>query len=271
MATPPFQPAPIVNTTGPLWSDFNNATNGLNGFLNAPDPYMQLFQQQRQANELTAANAIASATAASERAQIKTEQQQQATTAGLETYAAKTGLAPNSAYQLQVMQGAQDQFSNRFALIDQEEKLAIAKAKAAQRVGDTDVLREQLEYANTLRQEKARALEKAQEMEWEKYKFNNLSAAQKASEARLSAADAADAEATAAGGGEVFDNEYFTTNYSTGKLFRLAQALGVPRERDQTRQGEIQQLMVKLPALIAAYREAGKTDEEIKAYLESLM
>lgn len=181
---------PAMATTSNQWSNYNNATSGLNSFVNTPDPYMTLFEQQRQANALTAGNAIASATAATERAKIKGEQERNATLAGMATAAEKTGLAPNSAYQLQVIQGAQDQFSNRFALLDQQEKLAVAKAKAAQAVGDTAVLKEQLDYAVKLRAEKARALEKSQELAWEKYKFENLSAAQKASEARLSAKDA---------------------------------------------------------------------------------
>lgn len=172
---------PIFNTTNGQWADHNNATGALNTFTNSEDPYMQLFQQQKDANALAAGNAIASATAATERQTVKNEQDRNATLAGLATAAEKTGLAPNSAYQLQVIQGAKDQFNTRFALLDQQEKLAVAKAKAAQAVGDTAVLKEQLDYAVKLRKEKADALAEVHKLDWEKYKFEHMSAAQIAS------------------------------------------------------------------------------------------
>lgn len=264
------RPAPAITTTGPQWDDHNNATNGLNSLINEPDPYLQLFQQQRDANKLSADNAVASATAANERATMRNEQDRNATEAGLATAAAKTGLAPNSAYQLQVMQGAQDQFNTRFALLDQEEKLAIAKAKNAQRIGDTAVLKEQLDYATKLRDEKAKTLQESQKMEWEKYKFEHLSAAQQASEKRLGAKAGAGAgikytnqelkKLRAAGidptNLTVADNFLYNKgaapntltpakikqDYSTGDLWNLALAMGIPRVQNGTRQDEINAL-----------------------------
>lgn len=174
------RPNPAIVTTGANWANYNDATSQLNSFINGTDPYAQLFQQQRTANELTAQNAIGSATAATERAKVRGEQERMATTAGLATAAEKTGLAPNSAYQIQVMQGAKDQFNTRFALLDQQEKMAIARAKNAQTIGDTAVLKEQLDYAKQLRDEKAKAQQSALELDWKMYEFNNLSAAQKA-------------------------------------------------------------------------------------------
>ncbi len=171
---------PAIVTTGPQWDAHNNATAGLNSFTNTPDPYMQLFQQQQQANALTAGNAIASASAATQRSQIKNEADQNAVLAGMQTAAEKTGLSPNSAYEMQAIQGAKDSFNTRFTLLDQQEKLAVAKAKSAQAVGDTAVLKEQLAYAQQLRTEKAKAQQDALTMDWEKYKFENLSADQKA-------------------------------------------------------------------------------------------
>lgn len=167
-----------IISSAPVWQDFNNATSNLNTLVNTADPYMQLFQQQQQANALTADNAIASASAATQREKIAGEQSQNALVAGLNTAAEKTGLAPNSSYQMQVIEGAQNQYRNRFALLDQTEKLAIAKAKAAQQVGDVAVLKQQLDYVNQLRKAKADALEAQQKMDWEKYKFTHLSAAQ---------------------------------------------------------------------------------------------
>ncbi len=193
-ATAPVTPvAPVVNpaivSSAPVWQDFNNATTNLNSVVNTPDPYMQLFQQQVQANALASENAIASASAATQRQQQQLEQSQNALQAGLSTAASKTGLAPNSAYQMQVLQGAQDQYNNRVMLLDQTEKLAIARAKAAQATGDVAVLREQLGYVEALRKEKAQAIENAQKMEWEKYQFNNLSAYQRASLAKTGSAN----------------------------------------------------------------------------------
>lgn len=175
--TPPSNPA-IVSTRN-QWGDFNSATSGLNTLLNTADPYAQLFAQQIEQNKLASENAIASATAAKERAIIKNESDRNATVAGLETYAAKTGMAPNSEYHLQVIQNAKDNFNNKYSLIDRDEKLAIAKAKAAQSTGDLKVLKEQLNYAKLLRNEKAKALEAKQKLDLEEYKFKNMTPYQK--------------------------------------------------------------------------------------------
>lgn len=169
----PNQPNnPYIVSSSPIWQDFNNATNTLNNLVGQPDPYAQLFQNQLQANALTADNAIASATAATERQKVNMEQRQQQLIAGLDTAAQKTGLAPNSAYQMQVIEGAQNRFRTQAALLDQTEKLAIARAKAAQMSGDVAVLKEQLAYINDIRKQKADALYKENQLAWEKEKFN---------------------------------------------------------------------------------------------------
>jgi len=263
--------SPIINSTATQWSDFNNSTSNLNSFVNTPDPYMRLFQEQRESNRLASQNAIASSTAATERATSKNEQQREATLAGIATAGAKTGMAPNSQYQANVMQGARDQFDTRFALLDQQEKLAIAKARNAQQIGDTAVLREELDYANKIRSEKARSMEEAQKMEWEKYKFENLSAAQQASETRMGKSkkgsdelsytdqelrklraagiDSNNIEMSDAflyGEGEpprTFTPEYIRDNYSNGELWDLAIAMGVPRNKNLSKQDEIDSLL----------------------------
>ena len=165
--------SPAIISSAPVWQDFNSATSNLNGLINTPDPYMSLFQQAQQANALTAENAIASASAATQRQKQGAEQNQNALVAGLNTAAEKTGLAPNSTYQMQVIQGAQDQYHNRFMLLDQTEKLAIAKAKAAQQVGDVAVLKQQLDYVNELRKAKAQALKDANDRAWDMQKHKD--------------------------------------------------------------------------------------------------
>lgn len=276
---------PIFNTTNGQWADHNNATGALNTFTNSEDPYMQLFQQQKEANALTAGNAIASATADTERAAIKNEQDRNATLAGLATAAEKTGLAPNSAYQLQVIQGAKDQFNTRFALLDQQEKLAVAKAKAAQAIGDTAVLKEQLDYAVELRKAKADALAESQKLDWEKYKFENMSAEQIASNRiaqqnanRLSGSNTSSEvkytpselkKLRAAGIDStniaMSDNYLYGENKGiippkfkrdnlaavggTGKVWNLALALGIPRNKNLSKKDEIDALFAN-PTLV---------------------
>ena len=164
---------PYIVSSSPIWQDFNNATNSLNTLVGSPDPYASLFQRQLEANALTADNAIASATAATERQKVNLEQRQNQLEAGLNTAAEKTGLAPNSAYQMQVIEGAQNRFRTQAALLDQTEKLAIAKAKAAQMSGDVAVLNEQLSYINEIRKQKADALYKENQLAWEKYKYEH--------------------------------------------------------------------------------------------------
>ncbi len=276
---------PIFNTTNGQWADHNNATGALNTFTNSEDPYMALFQQQKDANALTAGNAIASATADTERAAIKNEQDRNATLAGLATAAEKTGLAPNSAYQLQVIQGAKDQFNTRFALLDQQEKLAVAKAKAAQAIGDTAVLKEQIDYAVKLRKAKADALAESQKLDWEKYKFENMSAAQIAANRiaqqnanRLSGSNTSSEvkytpselkKLRAAGIDStniaMSDNYLYGENKGilppkftrdnlaavggTGKVWNLALALRIPRNKNLSKKGEIDALFAN-PTLV---------------------
>lgn len=305
IVTAPTQPAqsPIV-TTGPQWTNYNNATNSLNNFVNTADPYMALFQQQRDANKLAAENAIASATAEKERAAIKTEEERNAVMAGLATAAEKTGLAPNSAYQLQVIQGAQNSFNTRFELLDRQEKLAIAKAKAAQAVGDTAVLKEQLDYVTKLRSEKARALEEAQKLEWEKYKFENLSAYQKAQLAESSgggglgwtnselkkleqanidpkdrkrALDYLYGNGTSSGStsGTVYNKDWFSERFTRSELFNLVPKLFTakdnPRVKDLSKKREIESVLDRLQVLVNGFKANGLDDAEINTYLDSLV
>lgn len=281
------QPAvnPIFSTTNGQWANHNNATSALNTFTNSEDPYLTLFQQARDANALAAGNAIASATAATERQTVKNEQDRNAILAGLATAAEKTGLAPNSAYQLQVIQGAKDQFNTRFALLDQQEKLAVAKAKAAQAVGDTTVLKEQLDYAVQLRKAKADALAESQKLDWEKYKFEHMSAAQiaankiaqqnanrlsnpnptgvaKYTPSELKKLRAAGIDSTNI---TMSDNYLYGENKGIippkfkidnldafggkGKVWNLALALGIPRNKNLSKQGEIDALFAN-PTLV---------------------
>jgi len=169
---------PYLVSSSPVWQDFNSATKSLNGIISTPDPYMSLFQNQLSANALNTDNAIASATAATGRQKVQANQREQQLEAGLNTAAEKTGLQPNSAYQMQVIDDARSRFRTQFNLIDQTEKIAIAKAKAAQMSGDVAVLKEQLNYINDLRKQKADALYKENQLAWEKEKFNRQMALQ---------------------------------------------------------------------------------------------
>ena len=179
---------PYLVSSSPVWQDFNSATKSLNGIISTPDPYMSLFQNQLSSNALNTDNAIASATAATERQKVQANQREQQLEAGLNTAAEKTGLQPNSAYQMQVIDDARSRFRTQFNLIDQTEKLAIAKAKAAQMSGEVAVLKEQLNYINDLRKQKADALYKENQLAWEKEKFNRQMALQSSKASKSSSA-----------------------------------------------------------------------------------
>lgn len=167
--------SPIVSSA-PAFGDFVVGNIQLNKYLNEPDPYINAYQAMlgnlQQVNAQQQKNTIASATAETSRTRQQLEQDQNRYLAGMESAGIASGASKYlPQYQEGLMAQARDSYMQKFQQVDQAEKLAIAKAYQARQEGDVMVLREQLGLIEKLRKEKADALENAQRMEWEQYKF----------------------------------------------------------------------------------------------------
>ena len=62
-------------------------------------------------------------------------------------------------------------YLSRYQAINDAEKLAIAEAQTAKQQGDVKALTAKLDYLQQLRKAKADAMQKAQDMAWEREKF----------------------------------------------------------------------------------------------------
>lgn len=267
--TPPIQP--IVSTTG-VRNDFYSGLNQLNQVELNGDPFAELFGAMMQNNQTGQDNAIASATAASARAKGQEEQGKQQYIAGVTTAGIKNDTARYlPEYQMGIIEKARQSYTDRYQQLDQAEKLAIAQAKQARNEADVKVLTEKLNYVKQLRKEKADALQKAQEMEWEKYKFNNLSAYQKATESRLRSSSEksggytpSELKKLRAAGIDPTDikkadnylykkglapkditRDYLEENYDRDTLWKLAisKAVGIKRKKNLSKKNEVEELL----------------------------
>ena len=181
---------PVIVSGKPAMQEYASSTGFINKFAET-DPYIQAFQAMQAKmgvmNQQAEKNTIASATAETMRKRQAEETGQRQYMAGLETAGIQSGASRYlPEYQAGIIEDARRSYVERYAQIDQAEKLAIAKAQQARMEGDVAVMRDQLDLIKTLRKEKADALENAQKMEWEKTKFDRQMALQWAQEGRLS-------------------------------------------------------------------------------------
>lgn len=174
----------IVSTTG-VQNEFNDVSNQLDNFANTPDPYAAYFQNtvanEQAANQRGQDNAVSSATATAANAENKLNSNEAAEVSGLETRGETSGASrylPD--YQSGLVAGVKESFDQRYQLLDQQEKIAVANATNAKQNADVKVAQEQLAYAKELRAEKAKTLQDSQNMAWKQYAFTHLSTAQQA-------------------------------------------------------------------------------------------
>lgn len=263
---------PVIVSGKPAMQEYASTTGFINKFAET-DPYIQAFQAMQAKmgvmNQQAEKNTIASATAETMRKKQAEETGQRQYMAGLETAGIQSGASRYlPEYQAGIIEDARRSYVERYAQIDQAEKLAIAKAQQARMEGDVTVMRDQLDLIKTLRKEKADALENAQKMEWEKTKFDRQMALQWAQEGRLSKTSGEDGlEYTESelkklrGAGidptnkEMADNylygkvvapskvtkEYLIDElgYSTNDLWNIALKLGVPRKKNLSKENEV--------------------------------
>lgn len=185
---PAASPA-IVSTTG-VQNEFNNVSNELDQFHAGGDPYAVMFANsiasEQAANANAQGNAIASATAKSANAESRNAASEAAAISGAQTQGETSGASRYlPEYEAGIIDSTKQAYNQRFQLLDQQEKLAIANATAARNVADVKTAREQLDYAKALRTEKAKAISDAQNMAWKQYVFTHLSAGQQATADRL--------------------------------------------------------------------------------------
>lgn len=179
----------ILSSTG-VGSAYNDASTQLDNFTSGADPYAQLFTQLSESNKASQDNAIATATAKTERDANTLQQQEGQYNAGVETAGVQSGAnryLPE--YQAGIVDQAHQTYMTRYQAIDQAEKLAIAQATTAKTEGDAKLLKEKLDHVQALRKAKADALEKAQQMAWERDKFKQQMALQWHQENRIGAAE----------------------------------------------------------------------------------
>jgi len=227
---PPPAPKPtgtssfIQSSTGPSQL-FQSYQTKLDGLLNQADPFEPLYEQLKALGATAEKNAIASATTASARQKQQTEQSGRQYMAGLESSGISSGAARYlPEYQLGLLENARQSMVERISQVDQAEKIAIAKAQQARMEGDIKVLAQQMQQINDLRKEKIRSLERAQELEWDQYKFQQQMDFDKykfgqqmslnwAQENRM-AAKAADTPKKE----NFFENAFFSINSAGGKI-----------------------------------------------------
>lgn len=178
--------SPILSSTG-VGSAYDDASRQLNDFTTGRDPYAQLFETMMANNQTVRDNAVATATADSQRQAQQLQQNETAYNAGLAT----EGVLSQAnrylpGYQAGLVEQAHQNYLGRYQAIDNAERLAIAAAETARIQGDVKTMQSKLEYLQQLRKAKADALEKAQQLEWEKNKFQQQMALQWHQENRLS-------------------------------------------------------------------------------------
>lgn len=191
-----FQPKTqsIVSST-PARNDYITGSSLLDRYTGEQDPYVTAFntmmQNTMKTNEQTESDAIATATTSASRTRDSLEKNKQAYTAGLETAGVQSGASRYlPEYQSGIIADAKQKYVEKFQQVDNAEQLAIARARTARMTGDVALLNEQLNLIKELRKEKADALENAQKMDWEKYKFEEEMAFNKQKEARQAQNDA---------------------------------------------------------------------------------
>lgn len=70
--------------------------------------------------------------------------------------------------------------------------------------------------------------------------------------------------------GSQITGDMLRETYSTKQLFKIANALGIERKTNLTRQDEIERLVEKLPDIITELKNEGYSDDEIAEYFDSL-
>lgn len=175
----------IVSTT-----DYRSQIDSTMGAIDeiTTDPYMQFFDQLRNQNIQAEETGIKQARADAAKEEKSVIDTQARYRAGLETLGIKSGLSQYApSLQLDRMLQAENIQKAKLSEIDSEEKIAIAKAKAARAENDLDVMKEQLDYVQQLRKAKADAISEANKMAFEREKFEANYALDVRRENRLSA------------------------------------------------------------------------------------
>jgi len=257
----------IVSTQG-YRDQLNLTQNNLNEFAN--DPYMQMFTRLREQNKQAEETARLNAEAQANREKVQEEQRFRAQQAGTGSANIAGGLsryAPELATS-QMNQVRQINLS-KVEAIQNEEDLAIARAKDARAANDLDVMQEELAYVQELRKEKARAIEEANRLAFDREKFEEDKRQFGITEARLNVGgedgetiDPIDAAIDASIAGKIVDK----TTPTKGLLFRLAKKLGITRTMNFKRSDDIKRLTEKYPSIIDDIRallKQGKTPSQI--------
>ena len=168
--TVPIGPG-IVSSSG-VRNLFNQNVGNLST-LETNDPYTQLVQNTLARSGVTQGIDIANATAAGANKQIAAEQTGHAYTEGVLKANAESGLdrsAPQFAGGL--VSQANNSEAIKLSNLQDEENLAIARAKDARDNRDSAALDKELTYIQGVRKEKAAQLAAMQKQKWEEYKFN---------------------------------------------------------------------------------------------------
>ncbi len=156
-----FHPSNIISSTG-YRTDLANTSSELDKLGTESDPYMQLFARMNAANQSeydTTAKNITHTGAETEKGIITESERYKA---GLETLGIKSGLSEHAPeLQLDRMVQASSDERRKIADLQDKEELALANAKQAKLNGDLATMKEQLDYAKSIRKEKADAMETA--------------------------------------------------------------------------------------------------------------
>jgi hypothetical protein len=215
----------FIQSTTPVANMFQGLQTQFNSILNQPDAFSPLYEQLMELSKTQEKNAIASATTQSAREKQQEQQSQNQYESGLQTAGIQSGTARYAPeFQLGLIKQAQNASLGRMQMIDQAEKLAIAKAQQARMEGDVKTLQLQIQNYNELRKEKLRAIERVQELQWDEYKFktqmefdkqkfNQQMALNWAQENRIAkeAADTPDKE-------NFYDNAFYSIEQKGGKI-----------------------------------------------------
>lgn len=254
----------IVSTTS-YRSDLDGAQNTLNDFSN--DPYMKLFKELKLKNQQAEETARLNAEADANRAKVQQEQNYMGRKAATESSNIVGGLS-RYAPELASSQTQQVYIANlaKVEAIQGEEDLAIARAKEARAKNDLEVMRDELDYIQELRKAKAEALSEANKMAFEREKFNEDIRQFNTTNARLSGSGSGvsytdqELKKLREAGidpknitmsdnylyGEnkgiippIFSNKNIAQFGGVPKLWKLALALGIPRNKNLSKQDEV--------------------------------
>lgn len=161
---------PGISSTTDYRNGIDQTANKLDEFAN--DPYMRLFEQARGvargAEDMDRRQARATSAKFEKGAITESDRYK----AGLETAGIQRGLSQYApGLQADALAQAESNLQAKLLSIDNEEQLALAKAKQARSENDLSVMKEQLDYVQGLRKAKADALAEANKLAYDKAKF----------------------------------------------------------------------------------------------------